>query len=83
MERKNFIISEEDWTELIRLSKVAQETPVIALSVADGLAGRDFASMARERVLQQWKTIAKKYGFDVDSVRPVDEDKRIVSAVSL
>ena len=42
-------LTTEELTELMELYKAAQNTPVIALSVADGLAGRDFASQAYKR----------------------------------
>lgn len=80
--RKTFTISEEDWAKLMEMSKTAHSTPVIALSVADGLAGRDFASMARKRVLNLWKEMGKKYGFDGDTVEPIGESERTVSAVA-
>lgn len=83
MERKQFQIEAQDWEELFRLSREAVETPVIAMSVGDGLAGRDFASMARERVMGKWRELGKKYGFDWETVSPVDQDKGIVSAVAI
>ena len=78
--RQHYTISDEDWAELVRLSQEAHRTPVIALSLADGLAGRDFASMARQRVLDHWTEIGRRLGFDGMTVEPIDEVMRIVSA---
>ena len=81
---KHFTIDEADWAKLMDLSREARNTPVIALSVADGLAGRDFASLARQRVLAYWKVLGAKYGFDPSrGVQPVDEARRIVGALAL
>ena len=81
--RQNYTISEEDWAEVLRLSREAHQTPVIALSVADGIAGRDFASLARQRVFDHWNAIGRRLGFDGATVKPVDEARRIVSAEPL
>ena len=81
--RQNFTISEEDWAELLRLSGEAHRTPVMALSLADGLAGRDFASLARQRVLDHWNEIGRRLGFKGETTEPVDQARRIVSAEPL
>ncbi len=78
-----YTIPEEDWNELIQLSREAQNTPVMALSVGDGLAGRDFASMARDRVQSKWNAIGLILGFDASSVRPIDEKNRIIEATPI
>ena len=75
-----FKISDEDWNAITELSREARNTPVMALSVADGLAGRDFASMARERVFSKWHEIGRKMGFDSSDIIPVDEKNRIIEA---
>lgn len=80
-ERREFRLPDADYQEILRLSRLARDTPVMALSTADALAGRDFASMARDRVMRKWEEIGKRLGFDWQSVRPTG-DPRIVSAVS-
>ena len=76
-------IPQEDWDEVMRLSKEAARTPVIAMSVKDGMEGRDFASMARERVYSKWREIGDMLGFDGSSVSPVDESRRLVRATPI
>lgn len=65
------------------LSKEAANTPVMALSIADGLAGRDFASMAQERVFAKWREIGLKIGFDASDVQPFDQERHIIEATAL
>ena len=78
--RQTYTINEDDWAEVLRLSQEAHRTPVIALSLADGLAGRDFASMARERVYAKWSEIGARMGFRSETVEPVDQERRMISA---
>jgi len=52
----------EELKELMELYKIARTTPVIALSVADGIAGKDFASQAYKRFEDRWAEIAKYHG---------------------
>jgi hypothetical protein len=77
---EHFTIDEADWNELMRLSREAQDAPVMALSSADALSGRDFAGAARERVYSYWRELGCKYGFDASEIRPVDEKRRIIAA---
>ena len=79
-EVKNFTIDEADWGELTRLSIEARNTPVIAMGMAEGVAGRDWASQAAERVFEKWRELGSKYGFDASEIVPVDERRRIVAA---
>jgi len=79
-ERKIYQIEEDDWNELMRLSKIANETPVIALSVEQGLRGDDFASTARKKVFDKWEEIGRKYRFDGKDVESANEKERKVSA---
>ena len=66
-----FMIEQEDWDQLIELSKQARNAPVMVMSLADGLAGRDFANLARERVFAFWRKLGRKYGFDGSDVKPI------------
>jgi hypothetical protein len=58
------VISEEDCQQLKELHHRAMSTPVIATSVAEGLAGNDWASQAWRRVARFQETLGQKYGFD-------------------
>jgi len=52
--------------ELMDFHRASQDTPVIALSVADGLAGKDFASRAHERFTNKWIALCKKRNLNPD-----------------
>jgi len=54
--------TEEEIEELTALLKKAQSTPSMALSTADALGGRDFASMAWIRLRKQLHACALKHG---------------------
>ena len=54
----------DELKELVDYYHKAQNTPVIALSVADGLAGRDFASQAQARFNEKWVEVCHKYKVD-------------------
>lgn len=75
-----YTLTEDEWNRLIKLSTEARNMPVMALSVADGITGNDFASIARRRVDAFWRELGSKYGFDPSDVKPVDESKRQISA---
>lgn len=68
----NIILEPSDLEELLDLNDKATNTPVIALSVKDGLEGRDFASTAWKRVREKWEELGRKYGFNPESVRGID-----------
>jgi hypothetical protein len=58
---------------ILELAETARKTPVIALSMKDGMEGRDFASLAWERVYDAINDAAiahdlprGDYGFDSD-----------------
>ena len=55
-------LTPEELEELIELYKNARNTPVIALSVADGISGNDFASRAYKRFEDRWAEIARLHG---------------------
>ncbi len=77
---KEFVIDQVNWDELIRLSKIAHETPVFALSCEQGISGQDFASLAREDVFRHWRKVGMQYGFDPDTVRAGRIDERTIEA---
>lgn len=62
-------LSEEDREELVKLYKEAQTTPVIALTTADMLSGRDWASQAWDRVRIKMDELGKKYGYNPRTVQ--------------
>lgn len=73
--RKNYVIPEDDWYELLKLSCDARQARVMLVG------GVDLSTSARQRVQAKWEDVAHKLGFDVNSVRPVNTKERTVSAV--
>ena len=57
-------ITEDENKKLQDLYKTAQNTPVIAMSVKDGLEGKDWANLAWDKVRQYMDELANKYGYD-------------------
>ena len=57
-------ITAEENRELQDLYHTAQNTPVIAMSVKDGLEGRDWSTQAWNRVREYMDFLGKKYGYD-------------------
>ena len=68
------IISKDELQELLNLTEKAQNTPVMAMSVEDGLEGRDFATQAWDKVRAKWEELGKKYGFVPARVRGIDKN---------
>jgi hypothetical protein len=62
--KKIATLSEEDRQELVKLFEEAQTTPIIALSCADMLSGRDWASQAWDRLRAKMDELGKKYGYN-------------------
>ena len=58
------VITEEECVKLVKLHRNAQTTPVIALSLADGLSSNDWASRAWCRVTDFQKMLGAKYGYN-------------------
>jgi len=57
-------LSEEDRKKLAKLYETAQTTPMIAMSMQDGLEGRDWATLAWNEVRNFMDELGKKYGYD-------------------
>lgn len=57
-------VTDEERLHLLDLYKTAQNTPVIAMSVQEGLDGKDWASQAWNRVREYMDELGKKYGYD-------------------
>ena len=54
-------------------------TPVMALSLADGLAGRDFASLAHMNAMQTCHALALKHGLpEIEGFYGMDNDGEFV-----
>lgn len=68
------IIPKDELQELLDLTNKAQNTPVIAMSLRDGLEGRDFATQAWDKVRAKWGELGKRYGFDPTKVRGLDSN---------
>ena len=67
-------ITEEEIKELVELTRTAETTPVIALSLKDGLEGRDWSTQAWNRVRDKWNELGKKYGFNPSDIRGIKSD---------
>lgn len=65
-------IPKDELQGLIDLTHKAEQTPVIAMSLADGLSGRDFSAQAWENVRAKWQELGRKYGFNPTQVRGID-----------
>lgn len=71
-------LSPEDLEELLKVTREAEKTPVIAMSLSDGLEGRDFATQAWDKVRDKWEELGKKYGFSPHRVKGINKDTREV-----
>ncbi len=60
---KQVTLEEADFKKLVELYTKAQRTPMIAMSVADGIAGRDWSTMAWNEVRAFMDQLGKKYGY--------------------
>lgn len=65
--REKIFLSAPELSNLMALYNQAQQTPVIALSMKDGLAGDDWASQAWKRFKDEWEAIATKHGVSKDA----------------
>lgn len=65
-------LSSQDLKELLELTRKAETTPVIALSLKDGLEGRDWSALAWDKVRDKWHELGRKYGFDPTQVKGID-----------
>jgi hypothetical protein len=71
--------STEELEFLRKLAERAATTPVIALSIADGLAGRDFASMAHLTAKQACHKLALEHGLpEIPGYYGIDYDGEFV-----
>jgi len=66
-------LSEEDRKELVELYEEAEKTPMIAMSLADGIAGRDWATQAWNEVKAKMDELGKKYGFDPSQMKGINK----------
>ncbi len=65
-------LTEDELVALTELYRDAQNTSLMALSIADGLAGRDFSSTAWRRVKEEMDHLGKKYGFHPKNIRGIN-----------
>ncbi len=68
----SIILTKEELKKLLKLND--RNAPVMALSVADGLAGRDFASLARNSLREYWQELGKKHEFNPEDVRGIKRE---------
>lgn len=69
---KKIILSEEDRKTIVELYAKARTTPVMALSCADMIAGKDWASQAWDRAREKMDELGVKYGFDPKKMKGID-----------
>ena len=62
MEKTGVFATAKELEELKGLAVAASSTPVMAMSLGDGLAGRDFASMAWRRANEACQKAALAHG---------------------
>ena len=62
MTKTGVFATKEELEFLMRKAQTAATMPVMALSVADGLAGRDFSSLAHRSALEACHAIALQHG---------------------
>ena len=65
-------LTEEELKHLIELTKKAENTPVIAMSLEAGMKGRDWATLAWNDVRDYWHELGRKYDFDPTKVKGID-----------
>lgn len=73
------VLSDEDRKELAKMYEEAQTTPVIGCSMKDMIEGRDWASLAWNRVRAKMDDFGKKYGFDPKKIRGINKQTGEVS----
>jgi hypothetical protein len=62
MEYTGVFATAEELDELTKLAITASTTPVMAMSLGDGLAGRDFMRMAQKRAEEACQKAAEAHG---------------------
>jgi hypothetical protein len=63
-EKTNIQLTPAEFKRITELLNTAENTPVIAATVQDGLEGRDFASMAYNDLYAYQEELGKKYNYD-------------------
>ena len=69
----SIILTKEELEKILQLNDRANNTPVMTLSVEQGLAGRDFASLARNDLREYWEELGKKHSFNPENVRGIEK----------
>ena len=80
MEHTGVFATAEELEELRKLAMTASTTPVMAMSLGDGLAGRDFASMAWKRAKEACQKVALAHGLPTEGHYGVTSDGEFVRA---
>ena len=79
MTKTGVFATDKEFALLREKANRARTTPVIALSLADGLAGRDFASLAHMDVKQTCHALAMKHGLpEIPGFYGIDQNKEFV-----
>ena len=79
MTKTGIFATEDEFKRLMEIANNAARTPCIAMSVADGLAGRDWASTTWNDVQQACHELAKSHGLpEIPGYYGIDKDKEFV-----
>lgn len=76
-------LSKRDYMRMVKLSKRAQNTPIVALTSEAAINGRDFASLAYKSVQDLWKELATKYKFRLSTVKNINHETGVFNADKL
>ena len=68
----NIILTKKELQKILELNDRANNTPVMVLSTAQGLAGKDFAKLAVEDLREYWIELGKKYDFNPEDTKGID-----------
>lgn len=81
MKNTGVFATEEEFAELKKLRNKAARTPVIALSSAQALSGRDSASVAWQRVKERCHALALEHGLpEVQGFYGIDGTKEFLES---
>lgn len=79
MTKTGVFATTDEFDHLMKLAKNAANTPCIAMSVADGLAGHDWATTAWRSAQEACHALAKAKGLpEIPGLYGIDEDREFV-----
>ena len=79
MSKTGIFATEEEFQYLMKRVQIAENTPVIALSLGEGLAGRDFAALAHRSVQEVCHALALQHGLpEICGFYGVNQDREFI-----